>query len=243
MAAEYSLFESLGVVKEYKYLAASIFTGSILVATGFYVRSKAYKLASGDALPEPKFSVFNLMVEVLQYFRKLLKGMIGHDSDRYLGIIATTFVLIFLSNFMGIFPGLLSSTSSLNNNLAMGLFVFASYQYFGFREHGIGYLKQFMGGMPVKNSGALMFVMTLGIGLFLFCLEIFSHTLRPATLSLRLWGVINGDHTLVQVVGGMVPLFVPILALGLGLIVCLVQALVFTLLSSVYIQMAVSHDH
>jgi F-type H+-transporting ATPase subunit a len=243
MASGVNLFEAVGVAKDLKYFAASVLASGGLVAVGLLVRKKALAQADGDALPEAKFNLFNALVEVMNYFRNLLKGMIGHGSDQYLGIIATTFVLIFISNFMGLIPGLLSPTADFNNNLAMGLFVFAAYQFFGFRANGIGYLKHFMGGMPLKGYGSVMMVFTLFIGVGLFFLELFSHFIRPMTLSLRLWGVVNGDHTFEGVVSGLVPLFLPIVAMALGLIVCVVQALVFTLLSTVYIQMAVSHDH
>ncbi len=243
MAAGHSLFEALGVAKEFKYFGAAAMAGGILTGIGLYVRAKANTLAEGDALPEAKFNVFNILVEVLQYFRKLLRQMIGEHSEQYLWLLATTFVFIFVSNFMGMFPGLLSPTSDFANNLAMAIIMVGAYHLFGFREHGVGYIKHFFAGMPLRGNGALIFGITLFMAPMLFVLEIFSHSLRLGTLPLRLWGVVNGDHTFEHVLSSLFPIGLPIAAMTLGLVVCVVQALVFTLLSTVYIQMAVSHDH
>lgn len=243
MAAGQNIFEAVGIAKDFHYLGAAALTGGVLLGVGLHVRAKAARAENGDVLPEPKFSLFNLFVEILLYFRNLLKGMIGHHSDKYLPIIVTTFVLIFFSNFSGLLPGLLSATADFNNNLAMGLFMFAIYHYYGLKEHGLHYFKQFTGGLPVPGYGIGMTLFMAGIAGLLIVIELVGHLVRPFSLTLRLWGVVNGDHALEGVVSGLIPLFVPMLAMGLGLIVCVVQALVFTLLSSVYIQLAVSHDH
>ena len=75
-------------------------------------------------------------------------------------------------------------------------------------------------------------------------IETISHIARPVSLGLRLAGNMIGDHKAVSIFLGLVPILVPIPLLGLGIIVCLVQTLVFCLLSTVYIGMAIEHhDH
>ena len=80
-------------------------------------------------------------------------------------------------------------------------------------------------------------------------IEIFSHVFRPMSLSIRLFGNINGDHTVLQIFSTMIPglkefpIIVPVIFLFLGLLVAVIQAFIFTLLSMIYISLAVSHDH
>jgi F-type H+-transporting ATPase subunit a len=96
--------------------------------------------------------------------------------------------------------------------------------------HGIGYLKQFAG--PLIWIAPLMFVV-----------EVLSHIFRPFSLSVRLFGNIFGDHAVMGIFSSLVPLVVPVIFLVLGLAVALIQAFIFAALSTVYISLAVSHEH
>lgn len=248
MASGHTLYESLGVSSDNAYFAGAILSTALLAAAGLYVRSRVNKLEEkGEVVLEGKFSLLNALVEIVDAFKKLSKDLMGEVGVRYLPIIVSTFLLILIGNLTGMIAGLNSPTASLNNNLGMALVVFVLYHFFGLKEHGIAYGKQFTGGLPVPGYGlGLTAFLTLVAGL-LVVLELISHVLRPITLSLRLWGVMNGDHTLVDVIYQVLPfplvLLVPCIALALGLIVSVVQALVFTLLSTVYIKLAISHDH
>jgi F-type H+-transporting ATPase subunit a len=73
----------------------------------------------------------------------------------------------------------------------------------------------------------------------LFVIEIFSHAIRPVTLAFRLFANINGDHLVVGAISQMVPFGIPIIFLAFGIFVSFIQAFVFTLLSTIYIAMAV----
>jgi F-type H+-transporting ATPase subunit a len=97
------------------------------------------------------------------------------------------------------------------------------------RQHGIKYFKHFLG--PVIWLAPLMLP-----------IELVSHIARPLSLSLRLLGNIAADHKVVSAFFALVPLFVPVPFLILGVLVCIVQTLVFCLLSMVYIQGAVAHE-
>ena len=120
----------------------------------------------------------------------------------------------------------------------MGLIVFVWYNYAGVKEHGLGpYIKHFS-GPTIKIP-----VLGLLLPILIFAIEISSHRFRPVSLSLRLMGNIFGDHMLLSVFTGMVYLLVPSLLMFFGLLVSMVQSFVFTLLSAIYISMAVSHDH
>jgi F-type H+-transporting ATPase subunit a len=121
-------------------------------------------------------------------------------------------------------------TSNINANFAVAAIVFFAYNYYGIKEHGPSYIKQFMG--PVA-----------WLAPFMILVEIISHLVRPVSLSLRLFGNINGDHLALAVFSDLVPMFVPMIFMGLGMFVAFLQAFIFTILSAIYIQMAISHDH
>ena len=106
---------------------------------------------------------------------------------------------------------------------------FLAYNYWGIRQHGlVAHLKHFAG--PILWLAPLMIP-----------IEIISHLARPLSLSLRLMGNMVGDHSVLVIFLGLVPLLVPVPIMVLGTIVCIVQALVFCLLSVVYIGLAIEH--
>jgi F-type H+-transporting ATPase subunit a len=170
---------------------------------------------------------FELVVESLS---NLSENIIGHDYRPYVAIMGGLFIYIFLNNFLGLVPGFAPATESLNTTLSIGLFSFIMYNFEGCRVHGIKYLKHFLG--PVWWLIPLMLP-----------LELVSHVVRPVSLGFRLYGNMMGDHTVLGVFLGLVPIGIPIIFYALGLFVCFVQAFVFTLLSMVYVAMATSHDH
>jgi len=236
-----SLFHALG---EYQYLGAASASAALLMVGGAIVRSQAKsRLKKDDVLPDAGLSFWNLAVWLVNGFRNLLSGMVGHGSDRYVPLVGGTFMLILFNNLLGMVPGLLSASSNLINNLSMALVIFFVYQYYGLREHGLGYIKQFTGGLPGHGQPLVMTIFLSLIAILIFFIELIGHVVRPFSLTLRLWGTITGDHALYAVTNGMLPIFLPMLALAMGLLVSVVQAFVFSLLSTVYIKLAVSHDH
>ncbi|MBN8553837.1 MAG: F0F1 ATP synthase subunit A [Deltaproteobacteria bacterium] len=243
MSAEHStVFQLIGVPHHLNHIAGAVTAGVILTAIGLRVRSQLSNVDK-HILPEPKMNFLNCCVALVGAFKNLIDSMIGHGAEKFIPIIATTFLFILFSNFLGLVPGFVPPTDNINTNFAMGLSIFLYYQYLGFKEHGIFYLKQFTGGLPPKGySFGITAILSL-VAALMFAIEVIGHLIRPLSLSLRLWGNINGDHTLVGVFNGIAPLFVPILFMVLGVFVCVVQAFVFSLLSTAYIKLAVSHDH
>ncbi|MCB9643675.1 MAG: F0F1 ATP synthase subunit A [Myxococcales bacterium] len=181
-------------------------------------------------IPDDKLSVRNIVEIGLERLFQMFQNILGHDAEKHFGLLASIFLYILISNFLGMIPGFLPPSDNMNTNLAIGLVVFLYYNYQGYKEHGKGYIKHFMG--PVWWLAPLMFV-----------IEMISHIVRPVSLSLRLAGNMTGDHQVLGVFSNMTPLLIPIVFMALGFLVCFLQAFVFTLLSSVYIAMAVSHDH
>ncbi len=126
------------------------------------------------------------------------------------------------------------ATDNLNTTLALGIFTFVVYNYYGLKEHGLAYLKHFLG--PLLLLAPLMLP-----------IELIGHAVRPLTLGLRLYGNIMADHTVLSVFVGMFEKlwFIPVPAIfyGMGIFVASMQAFVFTMLSMIYVSMAIAHDH
>ncbi len=201
----------------------------LILIVGWRIRV-SLKKARDPLVPDKKFSARNVFELVVQATSTQLRAIIGPTGDRYMTLIGGLFIFIFFCNIIAIVPGFVPATDNLNTNLAMSLVVFLVYNYYGFKEHGVGYLKQFAG--PILWLAPLMFV-----------IELLSHLFRPMSLSIRLFGNMFGDHMVLGIFSDLVPLGVPIIFMILGIVVSLIQAFVFAVLSAVYIGLAVSHDH
>ena len=149
---------------------------------------------------------------------------------------------------IGMVPGFLPPTENCATGAAVAIIVFLSFNYFGFRENGIGYLKHFLA--PVWPSGIknvflyiLVLLPVLVFQLMFGTIELIGMILRPVTLSIRLFVNISADHSVLSIFSGLAPYLVPIPFMILGIFVCFMQAFIFSMLTMVYISMAVSHDH
>ena len=129
-------------------------------------------------------------------------------------------------------PGFLPPTENLNTTLALGVFAFVYYNIQGCKAQGTwNYIKHF--------AGPLWYMAVL-----IFPIEIISNLVRPLSLALRLRYNIFGDHVAMGIFSDLVPLFVPVIFLFLGLLVSVIQAYVFSTLTMVYISLATAHhDH
>lgn len=162
------------------------------------------------------------------------------QARRFLPFVGTLGLFIFCNNIQGLIPGFLPGTDALNTNVALALMVFVVYQAVGLYENGLGHLAHFMGpSFPIAGvKFPWMFPLMLPI-------ELFSHAARPLSLSLRLMGNILADHKVVGAMTLMFALFLPVPFLLLGVLVSVVQTVVFTLLAIIYIGTAAEHaeDH
>src|SRR5215471_11435464 len=187
---------------------------------------------SGDAglVPPPKFGLRNVLEVLADTVLGLMAGVMGEkEAKRYLPLVGTFFMFILFSNLLGLIPGFLPPTDTLKTNLALALSVFLLSHVFGVREHGLKYFKHFLG--PVWWLIPLMLP-----------IEIIGNLARPVSLSMRLLGNIFGDHKVVLVFFGIIPILLPLPFMLMGVLVCIVQAVVFTLLATVYIGQAVAHE-
>jgi F-type H+-transporting ATPase subunit a len=149
---------------------------------------------------------------------------------------------------MGLLPGFAPPTGNLNTTLGLALVSFVGYNVIGVREQGVGYFKHFIGPMTALPGGGWLtkfaFIPVLLISAaFFFILEVFSHGFRPVSLSLRLFGNMMGDHQVIEAFTNLTKIVVPVAFYALGTLVAVIQAFVFTLLSMIYVALAVSHGH
>jgi F-type H+-transporting ATPase subunit a len=213
------------------HIIAAIFVCLViwLVAAVFYIQVR--RISSAElAVPPTGFGIRNLLELVTEFVLGLIENIAGEKGRKFVPIIGTTFLFILISNLMGLVPGLAPATDNVNTNAACAIVVFFSTYYFGVKEHGLAYFKKFAG--PVWWL-AVLFIP----------IEIISHMIRPVSLTLRLYGNIYGDHQVLSIFSNLIPILVPIPFLALGALVSIIQALVFALLSIVYIGEAISHDH
>ena len=210
------------------YLYTSIFVVLVLLVVSLVYRRKVEQVKE-PFLPDSKPSFQNFIELIVEAISGLMENIIGPHYERYIPLLGSIFIYLFCCNIFTIFPGFLPPSDNFFHNLACGLLVFIMYNYYGFRENGFAYLKHFAG--PV-----------LAIAPFFFIIELVAHVFRPLTLSIRLFGNMTGDHTLLDIFSNLVPFLVPIIFIILGIIVSLVQALIFSVLGAVYISLAIAHE-
>ena len=176
----------------------------------------------------------NIMEAYLGGVISMGKDVIGEKLARkYLPLVATIGIFVFIGNVIGLIPGFESPTSNINVTMVMALVVFIYYNYEGIRENGvIKYFAHFMG--PVKILAPLMFL-----------IEIVSHLSRIVSLSFRLFGNIKGDDLFLWVLLMLAPWLVPLPAYLLLSFSAVLQTFVFMILTYVYLAGAVAveaHD-
>ena len=210
-------------------VVASLFVAIVVLILAFVTKSRIANLDQA-VIPDDTLSLRTFMEVFIGYFYDLMKDMMGaRRAKRYFPIIGTLALFIFFSNCLGLIPGFIPPTSSLNITLGCALVVFVMFNYYGIKENGLGYFKHLAG--PAWWMAWLIFP-----------IELLSLFIRPLTLSVRLMLNMAVDHLLVTLSLGMIALFLPVPVLMLSTLVCVVQVLVFCLLTSIYISLATEHE-
>lgn len=222
-----ALPSALQILPEHSLTALLVATLLLVVACA---ARRALARAPEPVIPDKGLSLRNLAELLVELIVGLTDALLGRKGRRYLPLFGSFFIFIVAANLFGLVPGFSPPTNNLNTTLGLGLVSFFAYHYFGFQEHGPGYLKQFMG--PV-----------LVLAPFFIVLEGISHLVRPLSLALRLFGNMFGDHLVVEIFTDLTKVAIPVLFYILGALVSLIQAFVFTLLSVIYVTIAVSHEH
>lgn len=202
---------------------------ALLVALAYRFR-RSLLSARDPVVPEERLSVRNVLELLVEVVVGLSDSIIGKKGRKYVSLFGSLFIFILSANFLGLVPGFSPPTSSFYSNLGLGLVVFFAYHYFGVREHGARYFKQFLGPMLLL---APLFIL----------IEFASHIFRPISLSIRLFGNMFGDHLVLEIFTNLTKVVIPVLFYILGSLVSVIQAAVFTILSVIYVGMAISHEH
>jgi F-type H+-transporting ATPase subunit a len=172
-----------------------------------------------------------VMEVVVQFVRGLSEEVIGHGSSRYAAMLGTLGLFVLLCNLLGLIPTLQTPTGNIHVTLGCAVAAFLYYNFQGFQQHGVlGYLRHLCGPM-------------LGIAIIMFPIEVIGNLGRLLSLSVRLYANMMVGDLLDMVFGGLVPILVPAVFMGLHIFVSLLQAYIFMLLPAVYIGMAVSEEH
>jgi F-type H+-transporting ATPase subunit a len=172
----------------------------------------------------------NLLEMLVGGLKGLLHDIIGHQGERYLGIIGSFAVFIFLSNIFGLFYFLQPPTSNPNTTFALSITAFLYYNFEGIRRQGLfRYLKHFAG--PVLWLAPIMFI-----------IEMIGNFARVLSLGMRLFGNIFGEHTATGIFMGLMPVVIPWPMMALGIFGALLQTFVFIMLLTVYIGGAVGAE-
>lgn len=215
-----------------EHILTFLFIGLIITTAGIIYRIKLNKVKN-KIIPDKGITFRNIVEAYGSFIYKECNAVLGEESTpKYFPFIATLFLVILISNLIGLIPGFAPPTAILNTTLAIGLFSFVYYNIKGCKEQGIiNYIKHFMGPMWY-------------LAFLIFPIEILSNMIRPISLALRLQGNMMGDHKVMATFTDLVPLFIPIPFYLLGILVCVIQAYVFTMLSMVYLSLATEHqDH
>jgi F-type H+-transporting ATPase subunit a len=172
----------------------------------------------------------NFMEVIVGGIEKTVADTMGKHGLPFFPLIATLFLFILISNLISLVPGFYPPTGNLNTTAALAVIVFTTTHVVGVKEHGLSYVKHFLG--PVW-----------WLAWMIFFIEIIGHLSRVLSLSLRLFGNIGGHEIVIMVFFALVPFFAPLIMTVLGLLVCIIQSIVFMMLAMMYIHGAVEEAH
>lgn len=172
----------------------------------------------------------NFMEVVVGGIENMIDETMGEKGKPFYPLIATLAIFILVSNLIGLIPGFFPPTANINTTAACAVIVFFSTHFVGIRNHGFHYLKHFLG--PVLWLAPLMFF-----------IEVIGHLSRVISLTLRLFGNMNGHELVLMVFFALAPFLIPLVMMVFGVLVSFIQAFVFMLLTMIYIQGSLEEAH
>lgn len=227
-------------------LISSAMTILLLTIIGLILRRKKYAIIPGGFQ--------NLVESVVGGLFDFFDSVVGDrkKTEKFFPIVATIFFFIIVSNWMGLFPGfgsigiwhfeegkkvlipiLRSTFADVNMTFALALISVTACQVFGFAMLGFkGYGGKFFVN-PFKNP----------IGSFVGILELFSEFSKMISFSFRLFGNVFAGEVLLLVISFLVPIIAPLPFYGLEIFVGFIQALVFSFLTLVFLNLATTSHH
>lgn len=168
----------------------------------------------------------NVIETGIEYLDNFFAGIIGKKNSRkYFFFLGSLFIFIIFANYSGLIPGvgltkyLKAPTSSLSTTLGLGVAAFLFLQIAGLANGAKHYFKRFVSPM-----------------FFMLPLLVLDEFIKPASLALRLFGNVFGEETVTHELYGLLPIGVPVIMMVLSLLFCAIQAVVFTMLVSIYLE-------
>jgi len=226
------LFTFLGIISHnHTYIIVSHTILVALIVLGIA------KLATSSLQIVPK-GTQNVAEAYLDGVISMGKDVVGEKlAKKYLPLIATIGFVVFIANMIGIIPGFESPTSNINFTLSLALIVFVYYNLEGVRKHGaLKYIQSFV------HLGDMNPIAKFFMSIFMYPIEILSHTSRIISLSFRLFGNIKGDDLFLAVMLMLAPFLVPLAPFALLTFMGVLQAFIFMILTYVYLASAVLID-
>ena len=226
-------FMWVSVIPGLKELAPHTATATLVIAALLVwalVGLRQLRASADPVVPDGTLTARNALEMFVEWFIGFIEGILGHKGRRYVHVYGTFFLFILVANLVGLLPGFSPPTSDFNVTFALGVMSFLVYNYYGLRAKGLGYLKHFLG--PIWWLAFLMLP-----------LELIDNFVRPVSLALRLFGNMTGDHMVLGIFTELTKVGIPVIFYALGAFVSLIQAFVFTILSIIYLSLAIAeHD-
>lgn len=199
---------------------------------GFGLLARAALAETNDPIvPDQGITLRGVAEVIVEWIDNFAAGVLEFHGYRTLvPYLGSLFLFILTANFFGLIPGMEPPTSFSDLTFALGAISFGVYLSLGFRERGVGYLRSFLG--PLLALAPLMLPIELADNLF-----------RPFSLGVRLSANMMADHQVLSLFTGLTKLVVPVAFYALGSIFCVIQALIFMVLTMSYIKLALSHEH
>jgi F-type H+-transporting ATPase subunit a len=187
----------------------------------------------------------NIIETVYEFLSDFGVGIAGPAARPYIPIFAAAFILILFDNWIGLVPpvgkidALRAPSSDVNITIGMALISFLIFHFEGFRHLGVrGYLGKFFPFYEFRNGvGAGIIAVFVGL------IELMLEFVKPVTLSMRLFGNIYGGEVALGVITALTIGFIPVLLISLELMLNAIQALIFSVLTLMFIVLAVESHH
>lgn len=215
--------------ESFEPIAAAVFVALLLIVLGALTRARLAQ-SDGALVPDEKLTLRTFMETFLGYFYDLAKSVMGPErAKRYFPFIGTAALFVFTSNVFALVPGWPVATSNLNITFGSAVVVFIAFNFYGLKVQGWDYIKHLAGP-------------SLALAILVFPIEVISLIVRPITLSVRLMLNMAADHLIVTIFLGALPLVLPLPVMLLECLVIVIQTLVFTLLTCIYIGLATEDE-
>jgi F-type H+-transporting ATPase subunit a len=213
----------------------ALLSTSILILFVLIVRSRV--LAKGDdILPDDRLTLRNFFEGMMEFIMGLMEGIIGPHYRKFVPIVLGLWFYILFANLFGLLPFFAPATDKWSITISMALVVFFATHFYGIQAHGLGYFKHFISPIWPPN---FLFILMAPIYL---TIELIGHFARILSLSIRLMANMTADHTVVSIFLMLTAPLIPAIFTGLGIIVCVLQAFIFSILATIYFSLATAHE-